>query len=167
MTLFKALFARPHRAAGQPHFPANYDGTGCWWFERGVLPLGAAHGFNVDLVGEMQWQDNLSALTGGRCEEGHNCHFPAQLVFDDNSRDPNAIGVMIDHRAVGWVPSEMSADLRPAILRLNPEGKPVTCKAKVMGGWDRGPDDRGYFGVKLSISMPLKRAVLSTATGPD
>jgi len=31
VTLFKTLFDKPHRIAGQPHFPTNYDGRGCWW----------------------------------------------------------------------------------------------------------------------------------------
>lgn len=162
--MFEAFFAKPHRTEGQPHFPTNYDGTGCWWSEKGVLPLAAGRGYNVDAVGEMQWQDNLSAITGGRCEEGHNCHFPAQLILDNSSRDPNAIGVMIDHHAVGWLPAEMSANLRSMLLQLNPQDKPVTCKAKVIGGWDRGRNDRGYFGVKLSLSLPLKKALRTRLT---
>lgn len=157
MRRFERFFAKPHRIAGQPHFPTNHDGTPCWWDEKGVLPLAAGRGFNVHAVGESQWQHELAALMGGRCEEGHNCHVPAQLVPDDSQRDRNAIGVMIDGRAVGWLPAELAASVRAEWAKLNPQGLPVTCKAKVVGGWDRGGDDRGYFGVKLSLALPLKR----------
>ena len=156
MPLFAHIFEKPHRAANQAHFPTNYDGCGCWWDEEGVLPLAAGRGFNVALVGESQWQQEIGAIVGGRCPEGHNCHFPAELMFDDSQQDPNAIGVMIGGRAVGWIPGELAGEMRAALHRLNPEGKPVTCKAKIVGGWDRGREDRGYFGVKLSLALPLK-----------
>lgn len=153
---FAALFAKPHQMAGQPHFPTNYDGQGCWWDEVGVLPLAAGRGFNVALVGESQWQREIATLVGGRCAEGHNCHFPAQLVLDNSQEDPNAVGVMIGGRAVGWIPGELAGNVRAALAELNPEGRPVTCKGKIIGGWDRGHDDRGYFGVRLSLALPLK-----------
>ncbi|MNE95789.1 hypothetical protein D3C80_1939250 [compost metagenome] len=63
---------------------------------------------------------------------------------------------MINSRAVGWIPRERAAEFRAALLKLNVENLPVTCKAKVVGGWDRGRKDRGLFGVKLSLSVPLK-----------
>lgn len=158
MRLFSQIFSKPHQRADQPHFPTNYDGLGCWWNARGVLPLAGARGFNVSLVGESQWQQEIGAIVGGRCAEGHNCHFPAQLVFDDSQRDPNAVGVMIDGRAVGWLPQELAPQIRLALSQMNPEARPVTCKAKIVGGWDRGRHDRGYFGVKLSLALPLKVA---------
>jgi len=154
--LFDQIFSKPHQTPHQPHFPTNYDGFGCWWNAPGVLPLAAGRGFNVPLVGESQWQREIGAIVGGRCAEGHNCHFPAQLVPDDSQQDPDAIGVMIDGKAVGWLPHELAPQVRLALGRLNPNGKPVTCKAKVVGGWDRGRDDRGYFGVKLSLALPMK-----------
>jgi hypothetical protein len=63
---------------------------------------------------------------------------------------------MINGRAVGWIPDDRSAEFREALSLLNPAGRPVTCKAKIIGGWDRGKQDRGYFGVKLSLALPLK-----------
>ena len=156
MRLFRQLLGKPHRIPGQAHFPTNYDGTGCWWNDDDVVPLAAGRGFNVAVVGEGQWQDSIAAIVGGRCEEGHNCHFPAQLVLDNSQHDQHAVGVMIDYRAVGWLPAELSAHVRAALRRLNPHGRPVTCKAKIIGGWDHGLSDRGYFGVKLSLSLPLK-----------
>ncbi|MCW6530204.1 hypothetical protein NED98_08090 [Sphingomonas sp. MMSM20] len=166
MRLFDQIFSKPHRIAGKPHFPTNYDGLGCWWSERDVLPLAAGRGFNVSLVGESQWQQEISAIVGGRCAEGHNCHFPAQLVFDDSQLDRAAVGVMIGGRAVGWLPHDLAPLVRQALGTLNPEGRPVMCKAKIVGGWDRGRKDRGYFGVRLSLALPLKPAKLKPERCP-
>ena len=29
----------------------------------------------------------------------------------------------------------------------------MTCSALIVGGWDRGPDDQGYFGIKLDLPI--------------
>ena len=30
----------------------------------------------------------------------------------------------------------------------------MSCYARIVGGWDRGKDDRGHFSVKLDIVLP-------------
>lgn len=52
----------------------------------------------------------------------------------------------------------VAKEIRDAILRLNPEERPVTCDAQVVGGWRRDWEDEGHYGVKLSLSYPLKLA---------
>lgn len=156
MTLFRQFFARPHRRSGEAHFPVRMEGRGCWWNDPRAIPLAAGRGFNVQVVGEAQFQGEIGSIVGGRCEEGHNCEVPAELVLAGNDRDPEAVGVMINSRPVGWLPGELAAALRPLLVDLGRDGHAITCKAKIVGGWDRGRDDRGYFGVKLSLSLPLK-----------
>ena len=41
----------------------------------------------------------------------------------------------------------------------------ATCNALIVGGWNRGEDDRGSFGIKLDISLPLD--LKSRAPNPD
>lgn len=155
--LFQQFFARPHRRPGEPHFPNRLEGRGCWWDDPGATALAAGRGFNVKAVGEAQFQAEIGSIVGGRCEEGHACEVPAELVLAGDDRDPEAIGILINSRPVGRLPDEISALVRPPLIALMREGKPVTCRAKIVGGWDRGIGDRGYFGVKLSLSLPLKR----------
>lgn len=126
------------------------------WDHPEVIPLAAGRGFTFDVVGEAQWQDNLSAICGGKCEDGHKREVAAQLVFESNPTVPNAVGVMIDARPVGWIPADKAAEVRSALMALNPDRRAVTCNAKIVGGWDRGDGDEGHFGVKLSLSWPLK-----------
>lgn len=32
----------------------------------------------------------------------------------------------------------------------------VAGEAVIVGGWDRGPHDRGYFGVYLNAALPIR-----------
>jgi hypothetical protein len=156
MVLFRQFFAQPHRRPGEAHFPVRFEGQGCWWNDPAAVPLAAGRGFNVHVVGESQFQGEIAAIVGGRCEEGHNCHVPAQLVLAGTAWDPDAVGVTINSRPVGWLPPELARALRPWIATVRLDGKALTCKAKIVGGWDRGRADRGFFGVKLSLSLPPK-----------
>lgn len=153
---FRWLFGRPHRIPGEDHPPVSFDGRGCWWNDPQAIPLAAGRGFNVQAVGESQFQSEIASLVGGRCEEGHNCQMPAELVLAGNERDPDAVGIRIDGLPVGYLPFETAGQVRPLLEALALSRKAVTCKAKVVGGWDRGRSDRGYFGVKLSLSLPPK-----------
>jgi hypothetical protein len=122
--------------------------------------LARGDGFNFNIVGEASYQPALDTICGGKCEEGHQLSKLAQLCFqEDNPYDPNAVVVFIDRRVVGYVPRNLAKEIREAILRLNPEERPVTCDAQVVGGWRRDwQDDEGHYGVKLSLSYPLKIA---------
>lgn len=128
----------------------------CWWDHPQVFPLGAGRGFTTDIVGESYWQDNIGRIVGGKCEKGYKSEVVAQLVFEDNPHDPNAVAVMIDTRPVGWIPRHEAAEFRKEMLAVNPERQAMTCKAKIVGGWDDGEGNEGSFGVKLSLARPLK-----------
>jgi hypothetical protein len=151
--LFERLFSVPHQVPGEVHQPVSFDGRGCWWNDPQAIPLGAGRGFNIEAVGELQFQDEIGAIVGGRCEGGHNCQVPAELVPVPTERDPGAVGIRIAGRPVGYLPAEAARQLRPLLAALADRGKAITCKAKIVGGWDRGEGDRGYFGVKLSLAM--------------
>ena len=66
--------------------------------------------------------------------------------------------MFIEAKHVGHIPRELAAQLRADIIRINPDMLPVMCKAKIVGGWDRGGGDEGHYGVKLSLSSPLRLA---------
>ena len=123
------------------------------------LHLAKGGGFNFEIVGEASYQAALDAICGGKCADGHNLHKVAQLCFqEDNPYDPNAVVVLIDRNVVGYIPRDLAPDMRNALLKLNRDERPVTCDAKVVGGWCRGPGDEGHYGVKLSLSKPLRFA---------
>ena len=121
-----------------------------------TICIAAGRGFTFDIVGESQFQQTLSVLCGGKKYGGHKQETTAHLSFGSNLHDPNAIEVAINGKRVGWVPSSLASDLRREVAALNLNGT-VACKAKIVGGWvDK--DGEGHFGVKLSLSRPLKRS---------
>lgn len=123
------------------------------------MHLAPGRGFTFELVGESHYQETLDAICGGKCDGGHKLQIIVQLCFqEDNPHDPNAIVVLVNRKAIGYVPRGIAAGMRSELLKLNPDERPVTCDAKIVGGWRRGDDDEGHYGVKLSLSQPLRVA---------
>lgn len=126
------------------------------------LCLAPGNGFNVEIVGEANYQNSLNDICGGKCEDGHNFRVTAQLCFqEDNPYDPNAVVVLIARKIVGYIPRDLAPWMRSEILRINPDRRPVVCDAKIVGGWDRGGGDEGHYGAKLSIRNPMEPGSLS------
>lgn len=112
-------------------------------------PLGAQHisddgAFGQHVVGESRYQHILEEICGGRTAEGADFLTTATLVPEpDNPYDANAVRVDVDGVAVGYLD-------RPTAKRYHEtHSGSVICPAVVRGGWDRGEDDRGSFGVWL------------------
>jgi hypothetical protein len=124
----------------------------------GPIHLARGRGYTFELVGESYYQDTLDAICGGKCEDGHNFPVAVQLCFQENNpHDRNAIMVLINRKVVGYVPRHITAGMRLELLELNPTEHPITCDAKIVGGWLRGDDgDEGHYGVRLNLSQPLK-----------
>ncbi len=122
--------------------------------KRTLVRLASGRGFTFDIVGESRFQVALSRVCGGKIAEGHKHEATAELRFEHNPSDPNAIAVDIAGEQVGWIPSTANAELRRQLVALAPAGS-ASCKAKIVGGWSKNGDE-GHFGVKLSLSRPLK-----------
>jgi hypothetical protein len=104
----------------------------------------------VDVVGESRHQDALLELTGGRRHyAGVDVVTVAYLVPDpENPVDPDAIAVVIGARRVGWL-RRSDARSRALVESARRRDGDATCIARIRGGWDRGGDDVGRFGVVL------------------
>lgn len=98
----------------------------------------------LDVVGESHYQRELEEIAGGRTEDGVDLSVDAELVpQDDNPHDQNAVAVQVNGTIVGFLPREQAAAYRCAGRGREKHG------ARIVGGWYRGRDDRGHFGVKL------------------
>jgi hypothetical protein len=123
------------------------------------IHLARGRGYTFEVVGEVHRQDALDAICGGKCEDGHDLEVTAQLLLiEGNPYDPNAVGVFVNTQLVGYVPRDVAPHMRSEILRLSPDERPVTCDAKIVGGWDREDGDEGHYGIKLNLSNPLRVA---------
>lgn len=122
--------------------------------KRTHIRLASGRGFTFDIVGESRFQVALSRVCDGKTAGGHKHEATAELRFEQNPSDPNAIAVDIAGEQVGWIRSPANAELRRELMALTPAGS-ASCKAKIVGGWSKDGDG-GHFGVKLSLSRPLK-----------
>jgi hypothetical protein len=86
------------------------------------------------LVGESYKRDKLMIII-----EKHNAFQDGELELDavlkmesDNKFDPTAVGVFIENKPVGYVPSDYSLDVTSYMDDLNV----TSIKVKAMIGWD-------------------------------
>jgi hypothetical protein len=97
--------------------------------------------------GESLHQDELLALAGGRRPYGGvELDAVAELI-------PRAdeMVVLIDDNEVGELSRDDARRLAPAIRAARRGQGAATCRALVRGGWDRGGEDVGMFGVVLFV----------------
>jgi hypothetical protein len=120
---------------------------------RGAVAVGDGS-YRFQVVGEASYQDALEVIVGGRSQDSVEHECVAVLVPEpDNPHDPNAVYILIDRRKVGYLPRDHAAAFKQALVV---DGYVMcACYACIVGGWDRGGDDRGHFGVRLDVALPL------------
>lgn len=123
---------------------------------RRGLPVTIHGSRDVDVVGESHHQDELLAITGGRRRYGGvELGVVAALVPEPTNRfDAGAIAVEIEERPVGYLRREDAEWLRPLIDESIDMHGLATCEGLIRGGWDRGRDEVGWFGVVLQLPVP-------------
>lgn len=108
--------------------------------------------FALQIVGESHYQNALAEIVGGRTEQGAQLVVNALLIHeDDNPHDSQAVKVQICGYTVGYLNREDARSYRRQLQRQGIGGCTVGCKAMIVGGWYRGPDDWGHFGVRLDL----------------
>jgi hypothetical protein len=110
----------------------------------------------VHVVGDAIHQDVLLELTGGRRHYGGvRMETVAHLVPEpDNADDPAAVAVTIDDRSVGYLSRSDAARYRQEIAAAIERSGEASCRATIVGGWEREHGDIGYFGVRLHLGAP-------------
>jgi hypothetical protein len=121
------------------------------------VKIAKGRGYTFNIVGESQFQDVLDDLAGPKTVQGTKVDWTAELIVDDaNEHDEDAIAVLIAGKVVGFVPRDEAASTRADLDLINPAGRAVTCYARIVGGWRTEDGDEGSYGVKLSISKPMR-----------
>ncbi|MES2494645.1 MAG: hypothetical protein V4618_00895 [Pseudomonadota bacterium] len=118
--------------------------------------LKAGRGFTFEVAGESYYQEALSEICGGACSGGHKLVVDAYLTVEHgNPHDQNAVAVHVGGHIVGRVPKSIALTVRNEVLAISSTGA-ARCKGKIVGGWKSDDGDTGHFGIKLSVSRPLK-----------
>jgi hypothetical protein len=112
--------------------------------------------FEFEIVGELNYQEALEAICGGRGEASAKCECIAHLVPEPaNPRDRNAIAIRIVGRTVGYLDREKAVAFGAFIRAARIKGRDIQCGALIVGGWERGRS-KGHFGVKLDLKWPFE-----------
>ncbi len=117
------------------------------------VPVTLVGDHEVAVVGESLHQDELLALTGGRRAFG-GVDLDAVAVLELDLDDPVetvVVRVLIDDACVGHLRLEDAAAYRGAIESARARQGRASCSARIRGGWDRGGEDVGLFGVTLLL----------------
>lgn len=101
----------------------------------------------IPVSGESKHQDELLTLAGGRRPYGGvKLDAIAELIARSDQ-----VVVLIDDTEVGALSGADVQRLTPAIRQARRDHGIATCRALVRGGWDRGSEDIGMFGVVLLL----------------
>jgi hypothetical protein len=104
--------------------------------------------FRLPVVGESFCEDAFLAICGRRRPEGYDLVVDAVLIPEqDNRHDTKAVRVEVKGKRVGYLSRSMARRYRMRFGR-----RTVYCRAKIIGGWDRGGGDSGHFGVRLDLT---------------
>jgi hypothetical protein len=124
-----------------------------------------APGDRVEVRGEASFQTELSRIVGGKTALGHS-HPVVAVLFpdDDNKYDPNAIEVVVNEKLVGYIPKELCVKFRELAATAQQRGSFLASQAVIVGGWNRGDGDEGYFGIYLDAALGDQYALPGAAT---
>lgn len=100
--------------------------------------------FPVDVMGEARYQHVLEKICGGRTPDGVDLVLPARCVPDE----ADGVRVEIHGAPVGSLTSDAAWVYRMTIHGAS------ECRARIRGGWDRGLNDLGHFGMRLDLVLP-------------
>jgi hypothetical protein len=108
-------------------------------------------GGDVDVVGEMAFQEALEGLAQGCAAFGTRVRLVTATLHaePDNPHDERAIRVDVEAMPVGYVAREETQYFHAVLERLRERGEVPSCRAELVGGWDCGNGDTGYIGVRL------------------
>ncbi|XHS78567.1 HIRAN domain-containing protein [Burkholderiaceae bacterium UC74_6] len=108
--------------------------------------------YSLEVVGEASYQKNIVAIAGPRGEQSAQIFVDAAVVREDaNPHDSLAVRVDIGGSVVGYLSRASARRWRKTV-----DHQRVSCPAVIRGGWDRGNDDRGNYGVWLQPPSEYK-----------
>jgi hypothetical protein len=74
-----------------------------------------------------------------------------------NKFDQNAVAVFVKGKKVAYLARQHAAEYQNVLRSYKVGVEKINCKAIIVGGWDRGGDDRGHFGIKLDLGWPPQK----------
>ena len=112
-------------------------------------------GEGVYVVGESQYRSAIERVSGGPSRDGVEWDCIARLVPElSNPYDKAAVAVYIADEKVGYLSREAARAYGPTGKALAGRGLVGDTEALIRGGWNRSTNDRGDYGITLSLATP-------------
>jgi hypothetical protein len=126
-------------------------------------------GGTQDVVGEASHVDALEAVADGRTWAGprHRLVTASLEREPGNPHDHDAVRVVVGGETVGYLPRDDAPGFHELIGELAARDRGATARARLTGGWDRGPGGRGAIGIELDIDPALGPLQPGTPFLPD
>jgi hypothetical protein len=120
---------------------------------RGVVTGDGA--FDLHVVGTSQHQHALEEICGQRTLTG-TLRYCGALLSPQPNNDYilHAVAVTIQDVEVGHLERDTALDFLDALHAQ--QFADAACEAVIVGGWDRGGNDWGYYGVRLNAVTPFE-----------
>lgn len=125
--------------------------------ESRLRPVGSVEGngrFQIDVVGESNYQDALNQIVGPKDETSVELVVEAVLVPEpENPYDANAVAVFIHSFQVGYLSRRNAKIWNVELEAMGVDGCALRVSAMITGGWKRPDGHEGDFGVKLDLPV--------------
>ncbi|MEI7489681.1 MAG: hypothetical protein WCJ72_20135, partial [Chryseobacterium sp.] len=146
------LFVKSNKSNGNQIPITTYKSSNNQKFIKPDFIINGPGLFNVNAVGESNYQKELLNIHGPKKARGTNLIIDAVLVLENTNRyDKNAVLISINGLKIGYLSKENAIEYRKILISLNQANSNAGCKAQIVGGWDDGKGDEGFFGVKLDL----------------
>jgi hypothetical protein len=117
---------------------------------------GDGFSFAYEIAGASHYQTVIETIVGGKREASVYFRVIAIISLEpENPHDPHAIAVRVAGETIGYIKKSDTDRFHKSFEKFG-IASDVQCKAKIVGGWDRGGGDTGSFGVRLDIDFPLE-----------
>jgi len=111
-------------------------------------------GYDLEVVGESNYQRHLKKICGGYKEGGHRKDVVAELHYENNNpHDNKAIRVDIEGKVVGYLSRKNARFYRNRVRKTGHEGIIISCNAIISGGKKLGLLKKTFFGVWLDLPL--------------
>jgi hypothetical protein len=112
------------------------------------------NGFDLEVVGESDYQRHLKSICGGNLKQGSLKRTIAELHYEDkNPRDSEAIRVDVSGKTVGYLPIEEARLYRKKIEKTGYDEITVSCNAIIFGEKKVGLFRNTAIGVWLDLPI--------------
>jgi hypothetical protein len=123
-----------------------------------LTPLAGDGGFALSVVGESHYRHNFDRICGKTADGANNVIVTAVSICErDNRHDPDSVRVDVDGLPVGDLSRAMAKKYRKRLADHQLDERRRSCRAMIRGGWDRGGDDRGEYGIRLDLDLTKTR----------